>query len=158
MSNTNQIRATTSRQSGTAKLRLRIDDTTKAVMARLGAIAWNAITPIPPKATGRPTTAFESTITTLEKLASEPYCLEIGRIFAVNAVARSSWNRWCRFAEQGLEPYYSRLKQFESVLLGMVCHFARKVSNADGPMGARLAAKALGRMFNESSTRAPTQA
>jgi hypothetical protein len=134
----------------TARQRLRVDDTTKAVMARLGAIAWDAITPIPPKATGRPTTAFESTITTIEKLASEPYCLEIGRIFAVNAVARSSWNRWCRFAEQGLEPYYSRLKQFESVALGMVCHFAQKVSQADGPMGARLAANALGRMFNDS--------
>lgn len=141
----------------TLRQRLRVDDTTSAVMARLGAIPWDAITPIPPKATGRPAKVFESTITTIEKLASEPYCLEIGRIFAVNAVARSSWNRWCRFAEQGLEPYYSRLKQFESVVLGMVCRFAKKVSQADGPMGARLAAKALGRMFNESSTR-PTQA
>jgi len=77
----------------TLRQRLRVDDTTSAVMARLGNIAWDAITPIPPKATGRPTTAFESIITTLEKLASEPYCLEIGRIFAVNAVARSSWCR-----------------------------------------------------------------
>lgn len=142
----------------TLRQRLRVDDTTKAVMARLGAIAWDTVTPIPPKTRGRPTALFESTITTLEKLASEPYCLEIGRIFMVNAVARSSWNRWCRFAEQGLEPYYSRLKQFESVALGMVCHFAKKVSQADGLMGARLAAKALGRMFNDSSTRAPTQA
>lgn len=142
----------------TLRQKLRVDDTTKAVMARLGAIPWDAITPIPPKTTGRPTTAFESTITTLEKLASEPYYLEIGRIFAVNAVARSSWNRWCRFAEQGLEPYYSRLKQFESVLLGIVCHFAQKISQSDGPMGAMLADKALGRMFNDNSTKASTQA
>lgn len=152
-----QIQALATTRNKTLRQRLRIDDTTKAVMVRLGAIPWDAITPIPPKTIGRPTAVFESTMATLEKLASEPYCLEIGRIFAVNAVARSSWNRWCRFAEQGLEPYYSRLKQFESVALGMVCHFARKVSNADGPMGARLAAKALGRMFNDSSTR-PTQA